>query len=115
MIWSNKIFAQLTGTDQFYRKNVNTIFPDITPDRLPVPDEKEISEISTQVGDRIYRISMQRVLLGEAMIHSKVIDGIPESTSLIAMYLYDETELKEYIQANEDNKLVLAPRLSGQL
>lgn len=108
MIWSNKIFAQLTGTDQFYRKNVNTIFPDITPDRLPVPDEKEISEISTQVGDRIYRISMQRVLLGEAMIHSKVIDGIPESTSLIAMYLYDETELKEYMQANEDNKLVLA-------
>ena len=28
--------------------------------------------------------------------------------SLIAMYLYDETELKEYIQANEDNKLVVA-------
>ena len=24
------------------------------------------------------------------------------------MYLYDETELKEYIQANEDNKLVVA-------
>ncbi|HJD25138.1 MAG TPA: DHH family phosphoesterase [Candidatus Blautia intestinipullorum] len=108
MIWSNKVFAQLTGTDQFYRKNVSTIFPEITPDKLPVPDQREISEISTQVGDRIYRISMQRVLLGEAMVHSEVIDGIPESTSLIAMYLYDETELKEYIQANEDNKLVLA-------
>ena len=33
---------------------------------------------------------------------------IPKTTSLIAMYLYDETELKEYIQANEDNKLVVA-------
>lgn len=108
MIWSNKVFAQLTGMEQFYKKNVNTIFPDITPDKLPIPGEREISEISTQVGNRIYRISMQRVLLGEAIVHSDVIEGIPESTSLIAMYLYDETELKEYIQANEDNKLVLA-------
>ena len=24
------------------------------------------------------------------------------------MYLYDETELRDYIQANEDNKLVVA-------
>ncbi len=32
----------------------------------------------------------------------------PRTTSLIAMYLYDETELKEYIQKNEDNKLVVA-------
>lgn len=91
-----------------YRKNINTIFPDITPDKLPVPEEKEISEISTQVGDCIYRISMQRVLLGEAMVHSEVLEGLSENTSLIAMYLYDETELKDYIKANEDNKLVVA-------
>mgnify|MGYP000435283375 CR=1 FL=1 len=108
MIWCNKVFAQLTGKDQFYRKNINTIFPDITPDKLPVPEEKEISEISTQVGDCIYRISMQRVLLGEAMVHSEVLEGLSENTSLIAMYLYDETELKDYIKANEDNKLVVA-------
>lgn len=25
MIWSNKVFSQITGRDQFYRKNVNTI------------------------------------------------------------------------------------------
>ena len=108
MIWCNKVFAQLTGKDQFYRKNINTIFPDITPDKLPVPEEKEISEISTQVGDCIYRISMQRVLLGEAMVHSEVLEGLSENTSLIAMYLYDDTELKSYIKKNEDNKLVVA-------
>ena len=51
---------------------------------------------------------MQRVLLGEAMVHSEVLEGLSENTSLIAMYLYDETELKDYIKANEDNKLVVA-------
>ena len=108
MIWSNKEFAELTGKDQYYRKNVNTIIADVTPDKLPVSEEQDISEISTQVGDRIYRISMQRIRLGEDMVHAKVLEGLPETTSLIAMYLYDETELREYMQANEDNKLVLA-------
>ena len=108
MIWSNKEFSELTGKDQYYRKNVNTIFPDVTPDKLPVSEGQDISEISTQVGERIYRISMQRIRLGEDMVHAKVLEGLPETTSLIAMYLYDETELREYMQANEDNKLVLA-------
>lgn len=108
MIWSNKEFSELTGKDQYYRKNVNTIFADVTPDKLPVSEGQDISEISTQVGDRIYRISMQRIRLGEDMVHAKVLEGLPETTSLIAMYLYDETELREYMQANEDNKLVLA-------
>lgn len=108
MIWSNKEFSELTGKDQYYRKNVNTIFPDVTPDKLPVSEGQDISEISTQVGERIYRISMQRIWLGEDMVHARVLEGLPETTSLIAMYLYDETELREYMQANEDNKLVLA-------
>lgn len=55
LIWSNKVFAELTGKDQFYRKNISSIFPDVTPDKLPSAGKKEISEISTQVGDRIYR------------------------------------------------------------
>lgn len=108
MIWSNKEFSELTGKDQYYRKNVNTIFADVTPDKLPVSEGQDISEISTQVGDRIYRISMQRIRLGEDMVHAKILEDLPETTSLIAMYLYDETELREYMQANEDNKLVLA-------
>ena len=81
---------------------------DVTPDKLPVSEEQDISELSTQVGDRIYRISMQRIRLGEDMVHAKILEDLPETTSLIAMYLYDETELREYMQANEDNKLVLA-------
>ncbi|MDC7290341.1 DHH family phosphoesterase [Blautia schinkii] len=108
MIWSNKIFSELTGKDQFYKKNVSMIFPEITPDKLPVPEEREISEISTQFGDRIYRISMQRVSLRDVITQSEMLESTDGEVSLIAMYLYDETELKEYIQKNEDNKLVVA-------
>ena len=108
MIWSNKVFAELTGKDQFYKKNISTIFPDVTTDKLPVADKKEISEISTQFGEKIYRVSMQRVELGEIVAGSEMLENTDKNVSLIAMYMYDDTELKEYIKKNEDNKLVVA-------
>ncbi|MDO4338569.1 MAG: DHH family phosphoesterase [Eubacteriales bacterium] len=108
MIWSNKVFSQLTGKDQFYKKHVSTIFPDITADKLPVPEELEISEISTRFGDRIYRASMQRVCLNKVISNTDILESSGENSSLITLYLYDETELRDYIQKNEDNKLVLA-------
>ena len=108
LIWSNKVFAELTGKDQFYRKNISSIFPDVTPDKLPSAGKKEISEISTQVGDRIYRLSMQRVSMGEVIANSELFEKVDKSPDLIAMYMYDDTELTKYIQKNEDNKLVVA-------
>ena len=108
MIWSNRIFSEITGRDQFYKKNISTVFPDITSDKLPVADEPEISEMSIHFGDRIYRVSMQRVTMGEVVSHADILENMSQNVSLIAMYLYDETELKEYIQKNEDNKLVVA-------
>ena len=108
MIWSNKVFAELTGKDQFYKKNISTIFPDVTADKLPVADKKEISEISTKFGEKIYRVSMQRVELGEIVAGSETLENTDKNVSLIAMYMYDDTELKEYIKKNEDNKLVVA-------
>ena len=108
MIWSNKVFAELTGKDQFYKKNISTIFSDVTADKLPVADKREISEISTQFGEKIYRVSMQRVELGEIVAGSEILENTDKNVSLIAMYMYDDTELKEYIKKNEDNKLFVA-------
>ena len=108
MIWSNKVFAELTGKDQFYKKNVSTVFPDVTADKLPVADKKETAEISTRFGEKTYRISMQRVSLGEVVAKSELLENSNRNASLIAMYLYDDTELKSYIKKNEDNKLVVA-------
>lgn len=72
---SNKVFAEITGRDQFYRKNVSTIFPDITADKLPVGSEKEITEISTQFGERIYRVSMAKGSSGRIGCTFEASDG----------------------------------------
>lgn len=107
MIWSNKVFSQLTGKDQFFKKNVEMIFPEITSDKLPSAAEGENREISTRFGDRIYRVSMQTVTMRDVVNHADILEDIDSEVNMIAMYLYDETELQEYIQKNEDDKIVL--------
>ena len=49
-----------------------------------------------------------RVELGEIVAGSETLENTDKNVSLIAMYMYDDTELKEYIKKNEDNKLVVA-------
>lgn len=108
MVWSNKLFSSITGRDQFYRKSVMSVFPEITADKLPVPGKKEISEVSVSFGDRIYRAVMQRVTMGEVMNQSELLDEEQNGMSVIALYCYDETELKETIQKIDEDKLVVA-------
>ncbi|MDY5021373.1 MAG: DHH family phosphoesterase [Blautia sp.] len=108
MVWSNKLFSGITGRDQFYRKSVTTVFPEITADKLPVPEKKEISEVSVSFGDRIYRAVMQRVTMGELMNKSGLFDEEQNGMSVIALYCYDETELKDTIQKIDEDKLVVA-------
>ena len=51
--------------------------------------------------------------MGEVVSHADILEDMSQNVSLIAMYLYDETELKEYIQKNEDNKLTLVGQVLG--
>ena len=77
MIWSNKVFSELTGKDQFYKKNISSIFPDITADKLPAFGTKEIPVKSAhRLESRIYRISMQRVSLGEVVSNSELFEKL---------------------------------------
>ena len=108
MIWSNKVFAELTGKEQLYNKHITTIFPEITPDKLPVPEKQEITEMSTNFGDRIYRVSMQLVTMKDVVNEARIMENVDADINLVAMFFYDETELQEYIQKNEDDKLVVA-------
>ena len=107
LIWNNRVFSDLTGKDQYTKKNISTLFPEITADKLPKAGAEEPTELSTELGNRIYRASMQTVSLKDVVEKSELLEGASVDVSLITIYLYDETELKEYIQKNEDDKLVL--------
>lgn len=106
MIWSNKTFSVLTGKEQFYKKNISTIFPEIQAEVFPQKDR--IQEVQVEFEGKIFNASLQRVSLEKLLTNTGVLEGDAAQTSIIALYLFDETELKGYIQKNEENKLVVA-------
>lgn len=107
MIWSNQLFSRITGKAPSYRKNISTIFPEVTLDRLP-EEEQEISEIQIHYADRIYRVSMQRMDMTQVIDQANILDSGGGPVGLVALYLYDETELRNALQQIEDNKVVVA-------
>lgn len=108
MVWSNRMFSELTGKDQFYKRNVNTIFPEITTGTFPDEIDHRETVQKLEFNGKVYCVSMQCISFGEIISRSDILSEVSAQTSLISMYLYDETELQEAIQQREDNKLVVA-------
>ena len=67
MIWSNRMFSQLTGKDSFYRKNVCTIFPDITADKRDMMEK--ISQKSVPSLGTAFIVSLCRKFFWESLLH----------------------------------------------
>ena len=102
ILWMNKEFEQLTGKDKGYHKTIFTIFPMITKDQIQ-KGEKESFRIGWE--DKIFRAEIEPIHLEKKVEESSIIE-VEENKNLIALYLYDETELNQYIQMNQEQKLV---------
>lgn len=102
MLWANRMFSEITGKDSYYKKNISVFFPSVTEDMLPKGGNESVSEIGLRYEERIYRVLMQCIQ------YSNAVQEQEEGQSFIAMYLYDETELEEYIQKHEEDKMVAA-------
>ena len=104
ILWMNDEFLYLTGKDQKYRKFIGNIFPEVTMNKLPMPEEVRDLEIAYQ--DHDFRLNMRRVEIDELLDGSQIIDADAEKNYLIAAYLFDETELKKYMRKNKEEQLV---------
>ena len=104
ILWGNPLFYEILGSKKLAKKSVVQIFPDITRDLFPKRGNGKV-EFNMQYNNCFYRVEMRRVVIRDIFP-----DDMDESEDyedgLIAMYLFDETELRHYIQENKDQKLV---------
>ncbi len=106
ILWLNKKFAEVTGKGKEYHKSIFSIFPSITKEQLM----KEESEANFQVvwEDKIFRAETNRIYFESMTEESSIVEAEEKEQYLLALYLFDETELNHYIKENEDQKLVAA-------
>lgn len=104
VMWMNDEFLYLTGKEKNYRRFIGTIFPEITVEKLPMRDE--IRDVEVEHGEHDYRLNMKRIDITDLVNASDIVRLEDAESYLIALYVFDETELKRYIRKNEEERLI---------
>ena len=99
LMWGNNEFLSVIENEKAAKKNIYRVMPDITPDILPKDEQDVVREIVHQ--DKHYRLFMRRIR-SEDFITGELEDSDnPRANQLVALYLFDETEI---IEAKEQIK-----------
>ena len=104
VIWMNEAFCKVVGKDKQYRKSIGSLFPEIGAGTIARLGEEE--SIQVHFGDRDFSAELQRVSI-ESLTKSVSLVEVPEDENfMIAMYLFDNTELVKYKRENDEQKMV---------
>ena len=104
LLWVNKEFTKITGKDTQYHKCIATIFQELTVERLPKNEEE--TDINVAYGEKNFRAHVKSVCIDELIQNSEMINTDIKGYFIQALYLFDETELREYMRKFEDETMV---------
>lgn len=104
LIWMNKAFLDVVQEDKGCRKSLAALFPEITKEML---DEMEgNASIHSSYDGKFYRIDIRQIYMDENEgLRLSQTQEIPEEL-LLAVYLFDETEVLSYKREIDNQKLV---------
>ena len=127
LLWFNAAFEKLTGRDhRSFHKSITSLFSSVTADRFP--EEGETEEYEVTYGKREFRMQIRNVtadIMGgktpapeETAVSETDAEQQEEPAAvkaaeqtgqtaekLLAFFLFDETELNEYIRKYEDETM----------
>lgn len=104
ILWMNKELSTILQDEKSGRKNLTALFPGATREFLDGLAEKNC--IHTSYNERFYKMEVKQVILDEK---TGLAVGTPTGGSqeiLLAVYLFDETEILSYKKEIDDQKLV---------
>ncbi len=109
ILWVNNELADIVETKNPVNHNVTSIFSQITKDKLPSNEFDEVMHIEYNKAN--YKVVLRRVVTPDFDEQDfgtdiDVVNASKENT-IIAMYLYDETENTILMKENRDQKLVV--------
>lgn len=104
VLWTNSMFEQIIHKEKGYRKSITSVLPDIRRESMPDLDEE--STLNFTFEERDYRALMKKVYMFDIVEAAMMFDEKDTDEYLIALFLYDETELNFYIRENEEQRMV---------
>ncbi len=103
VMWANSKFYETIGVrdKKHIKKPIDAYFPQLVPS---VYESGERMEMDIEYGDRLFNAQIRRVDLTNVFLEDK--SEHKDDEIVIAVYLFDETELRNLKKENEDQKLV---------
>ena len=103
VMWANSKFYEIIGVadKKHIKKTIEAYFPQLTP---AVFNGAEDLAMDIEYGNRIFNADIRRVDLTNVFLEDKA--EHKDDEIVIAVYLFDVTELRRLMQENEDQKLV---------
>ncbi|HEX3075805.1 MAG TPA: DHH family phosphoesterase, partial [Lachnospiraceae bacterium] len=110
LLWGNDEFIDIIMNERAARRSIMNIFPEITKDNLPNINNDTILHIA--YNDKNYRLELRKTIAnsfkdsaddeyGEEYERSNI------DNSLIALYLYDETDIVAYLKEKQEQRLIV--------
>ena len=104
VIWTNDAFEQTMNITRKYSKSITNLIPEITKEKLPGMEHETESEIT--VGGRDFRASMNKVSMEALMEAPDMVETVDYDSYLIALYMFDVTEVNSLERQIEEQKMV---------
>ncbi len=104
VIWTNDAFEQTMHITKKYSKNISSLIPEITMEKLPKMEHETESIITVDGND--FRTSMNKVSMEALMGPAEGNDAVDYDSYLIALYMFDITEVNSLSKQIEDQKMV---------
>lgn len=105
IIWMNQKFMEITGKGPSYSRGVSTVFPELNKNVFPSA-ENPCASVELTHGELDFRVEMKRIAMGDALESNVLLEDDGEFEGcLIALYLFDTTEINRYIRENQEQRM----------
>lgn len=104
ILWMNASMQASINRKNDLNKNISTIIPELSANVFR--NFEDFKEIRVAFNDRDYRVEMKRI---SADIITQGVNILAKdyNSSLVAMYMFDETNINQYIQKIRDERFVV--------
>lgn len=104
ILWMNASMQASINRKNDLNKNISTIIPELSANVFR--NFEDFKEIRVAFNDRDYRVEMNRI---SADIITQGVNILAKdyNSSLVAMYMFDETDINQYIQKIRDERFVV--------
>ena len=104
ILWVNEKFTEMTGRGKSYSKSITSVFSQVTKELIQ--KNKGNCEMHIAWGGQDYRVELKQLEFSVVAEDSGMMEIQGDSDYLVALYLYDETELNRYIREYDAQRLV---------